>query len=85
MIQVVALLSVFGLGMAFSVIGALKLELVRVLNIDDAQFGKLISALMFASLILVLIIGPLVDLLGYKPERFQGACETLGSNIECFR
>ena len=72
MIQVVALLSVFGLGMAFSIIGALKLELVRVLNIDDAQFGKLISALMFASLIVVLIIGPLVDLLGYKPIAIVG-------------
>ncbi len=42
MIQTVALLSVFGLGISFSILGALKLELTKVLNIDDAQFGKLI-------------------------------------------
>ena len=64
MIQTVALSSVFGLGIAFSVIGALKLELVKVLNIDDARFGKLISALMFTSIFVVLAFGPIVDMFG---------------------
>jgi fucose permease len=72
MIQVVALLSVFGLGIAFSVIGALKLELVKHLNIDDARFGKLISALMFTSIFVVLIFGPLVDMFGYRPVAIAG-------------
>ncbi len=72
MIQIVALLSVFGLGIAFSVIGALKLELVKQLNIDDARFGKLISALMFTSIFVVLIFGPLVDLFGYRPVAVAG-------------
>ena len=72
MIQAVALLSVFGLGIAFSVIGALKLELVKHLNIDDARFGKLISALMFTSIFVVLIFGPLVDLFGYRPVAIAG-------------
>ncbi len=44
MIQAVAPLSVFGLGICFSVIGALKLELIKQLKINDAKFGKLISA-----------------------------------------
>lgn len=72
MIEIVALLSVFGLGIAFSVIGALKLELVKQLKIDDAQFGKLISALMFTSIFVVLIFGPLVDMFGYRPVAIAG-------------
>lgn len=72
MIQIVALLSVFGLGIAFSVIGALKLELVKQMKISDAQFGKLISALMFTSIFVVLTFGPLVDMFGYKPIAIAG-------------
>lgn len=72
MIQTVALLSVFGLGIAFSVMGALKLELVKQLRIDDVQFGKLISTLMFTCIIVVLGFGPLVDMFGYKPVAIMG-------------
>ena len=72
MIKIVALMSVFGLGIAFSVIGALKLELVKQLKITDSQFGKLISALMFTSIFVVLAFGPLVDMFGYKPVAIAG-------------
>jgi fucose permease len=72
MIQLVALLSVFGLGIVFSVLGAFKLELVKQVKIDDAQFGKLISTLMFTCIIVVLIFGPLVDMFGYKPIAIMG-------------
>jgi fucose permease len=72
MIQSVALMSVFGLGISFSVLGALKLHLVRELNIDDARFGKLFSALMFTSIFVVLAFGPLVDTFGYKPIAVLG-------------
>jgi fucose permease len=72
MIKIVALMSVFGLGIAFSVIGALKLELVKQLRITDAQFGKLITALMFTSIFVVLAFGPLVDMFGYKPVAIAG-------------
>ena len=72
MIQTVALMSVFGLGIAFSLLGAFKLELTKVLNIDDAQFGKLISVLMFTSIFIVLAFGPLVDMFGYKPIAIFG-------------
>lgn len=72
MVASVALMSVFGLGIIFSIIGALKLELSKVLNIDDAKVGGLISALMFTSMIVVIIIGPLVDALGYKAIAITG-------------
>jgi len=72
MIQIVALLSVFGLGIAFSVVGALKLELVKQLQITDARFGKLISALMFTSIFVVLAFGPMVDMFGYRPVAIAG-------------
>ncbi len=72
MIQLVAVSSVFGLGIAFSVLGALKLNLVKQLGIDDAQFGKLISALMFTSIFVVLAFGPLVDMFGYQPIAIIG-------------
>jgi FHS family glucose/mannose:H+ symporter-like MFS transporter len=72
MIQIVALLSVLGLGIAFSVIGAQKLALVKQLRITDAQFGKLISALMFTSIFVVLVFGPMVDLFGYRPIAIGG-------------
>ena len=72
MIEAVALMSVFGLGIAFSVLGSLKLDLTKMLNIDDAQFGKLISALMFTSIFVVLAFGPLVDMFGYKPIAILG-------------
>src|SRR3989339_2279256 len=72
MIQTVALLSVFGLGIAFSVLGAFKLGLVKQLGIDDARFGKLISTLMFTCIVVVLVFGPLVDMFGYKPIAVAG-------------
>lgn len=78
MIQAVALLSVFGLGIAFSIIGAVKLELANRLKIDDAKVGGLISALMFTSVVMVLIIGPLVDAIGYKPVAIFGFIATGG-------
>jgi fucose permease len=57
---------VFALGICFSILGSIKLKLAEQLQINDAQAGRLISALMFSSLIFVLLIGPLTDLLGFK-------------------
>ncbi len=57
---------VFALGVCFSVLGSVKLKLAEQLKIDDAKVGQLISALMFSSLVFVLLIGPLTDLLGFK-------------------
>lgn len=73
MVIVVALLCVFGLGMVFSILGAIKLNLVPQLGgINDAQFGMLISALMFTCVIMQLILGPLVDKYGHKPFAILG-------------
>lgn len=66
-IKIVILMSVFGYGIIFSILGALKLELTKELQIDNTRVGGLISALMFSSLIVVLVAGPLVDLFGHKP------------------
>ena len=62
----VAFSGVFALGVIFSILGSVKLKLAEALGIDDAKVGTLISALMFSSLIAVLIVGPLTDMLGYK-------------------
>jgi MFS family permease len=66
MVASVALMAAFVMGIVSSIIGALKLELAKKLNIDNAKVGGLISALMFTQMIMVLIIGPLVDAYGQK-------------------
>jgi len=68
----VAFASVFVLGICFAILGSIKLRLAEKLDIDDEKAGSLISALMFSSMIIVLIIGPLQDLLGYKPIAIVG-------------
>ena len=65
-------MSVFGYGIIFAVIGALKFDLARTLNIDNARIGGLISTLNLSSFFVVLIIGPLVDFLGHKPLLIVG-------------
>lgn len=72
MIQLVAILSVLGIGIVFSILGAVKLSLTEKLKMDDAKFGSLISTLMFTSIIVVLLIGPLVDAIGHKPIAVAG-------------
>lgn len=72
MIQLVAILSVFALGIVFALIGAVKLKLAEKLGIDDAKVGGLISTLMFTSIFVVLFIGPLVDAWGHKPFAILG-------------
>jgi fucose permease len=62
----VALLSVFGFGIVMALIGAIKLKLAQKLNLNDAQVGKLISALLFTSLIMVLVSGPFLDKFGHR-------------------
>jgi fucose permease len=69
---VVALLCVFGLGMSFALLGALKVHLVPFLKITDAQFGDLGSTFMFACLIMSLVTGLLCDKMGYKPIAILG-------------
>lgn len=73
MLQLVALLSVFGFGITYSVVGALKIELAEALNLDDAKAGGLISAMMLSCVLVLLVSGPFVDLFGHKPLVIAGS------------
>ena len=68
----VALLSSFGLGMCFSLLGSISVKLMPRLNIDKGKFGSLISAFMFTCLVASLILGVSIDKIGYKPVAVFG-------------
>ena len=74
--KVVALLSVFGLGMCFSILGSISVKLMPRLKIDQGKFGSLISSFMFACLIASLIVGVVTDKVGYKPVATFGFIAT---------
>jgi len=70
--KLVALLCVFGLGMCFSLLGSISVKLMPRLKIDQGKFGSLISAFMLTCLIASLIIGVVIDKIGYKPVAIFG-------------
>ena len=74
--KVVALLCVFGLGMCFSLLGSIGVKLMPRLKIDQGKFGSLISAFMFTCLIASLIMGVVVDKIGYKAVAVFGFIAT---------
>ncbi len=69
---IVALMAVFSLAICFIILGSISVEIMEGLKIDEAQFGSLVMALFLTSCIVQLIIGPLVDKLGYKPIAITG-------------
>jgi len=72
MVNIVALLCVFGLGMCFSLFGSIGVKLMPRLAIDRGRFGTLISYFMFSCLVLSLVIGLITDKIGYKPVAVSG-------------
>jgi fucose permease len=74
--KIVALLCVFGLGMCFSLLGSISVKLMPRLKIDKGKFGSLISAFMLTCLIASLIMGVVVDKIGYKPVAIFGFIAT---------
>ena len=72
MIKAVAVLCVFGLGMCFSLLGAISVKLMPRLGIDQGKFGWLISAFMGACLVASLVMGVVTDSLGYQPVAVFG-------------
>ena len=72
MLEAVALMSVFGLGMCFALLGSIGVKLMPRLNIDQGKFGSLISLFMFTCLIASLVMGVVVDKFGYKPVALFG-------------
>ncbi|MDH4218064.1 MAG: MFS transporter [Candidatus Aminicenantes bacterium] len=79
MTAVVALMAVFTLAVCFIILGAISVELMDSLGIDEGQFGTLAMGLFLTSCIVQLIIGPLVDKLGYKPIAILGFVVTSAS------
>ena len=72
----VALLCSFGLGMCFSLLGSISVKLMPRLQIDKGKFGSLISAFMFACLVASLVVGVVIDKIGYKPVAIFGFIAT---------
>ena len=70
--KVVALSCVCGLGMSFALLGSLSVKLIPRLERDTGRFGTLISSFMITSLVASLIMGVVVDSLGYKPVAVFG-------------
>ncbi len=66
MVQTVALMCVFGLGMCFALLGSISVKLMPRVKIDEGKFGTLISAFMFSCLIASLLIGVVSDTIGFK-------------------
>ena len=79
MTAVVAIMAVFSLAICFILLGAISVELMASLNINEGQFGSLVMGLFLTSCIVQVIIGPLVDKLGYKPIAILGFVVTSGS------
>lgn len=70
--SLVAITSVFGLGVSMALLGSVKIRLCEALGIDDGQFGKLFSAYMFSNVVFVLVAGLFSDTLGYKTVAIIG-------------
>lgn len=79
MTAVVALMAVFSLAICFIILGAISVELMKSLQIDEGQFGSLAMGLFLTSCIVQFIIGPLVDKFGYKPIAIVGFIVTSSS------
>jgi len=59
-------------GMVISLLLALKLEISKKLNLDDAKTGSLFSAFMLTGAISVIIIASLIDFYGHKVLAVSG-------------
>ncbi|MFW6124339.1 MAG: MFS transporter [Acidobacteriota bacterium] len=80
MTAVVALTAVFTLAVCFIILGSISVELMESLGINEAQFGTLVMGLFLTGCLVQLIIGPMVDKLGYKPIAILGFVVT-GSSM----
>ena len=72
MVKIVALLCSFGLGVCFSLLGAISVKLMPRLKIDQARFGTLVTGFIGACLVASLLMGVATDRLGHKPVAVFG-------------
>ncbi len=68
----VAMSSVFGLGLTMFLLGSVKIRLTERLGINDAQMGKLFSAYNFSNLVFVIVAGITCDMFGYQTIAVAG-------------
>jgi len=72
MTAVVAIMAVFTLAVCFIMLGSISVELMARLQIDESQFGTLISLFSLSCLVAQLFIGFMVDKFGHKPLAVSG-------------
>jgi len=72
MVEAVALMCVFGLGMCFAVLGSISVKLMPRCQMDSAKFGSLVSAFMFCCLVASLVVGVTIDTVKYQPVAVAG-------------
>ena len=72
MVQLVALMCVYGLGSCFALLGSISVKLMSRLGIDQGRFGALVSAFMLSCLTASMIVGIVIDMVGYKPVAVAG-------------
>jgi fucose permease len=72
MVKTVALLCSFGLGVCFSLLGAISVKLMPRLKIDQARFGTLVTGFMSACLLASLLMGVVTDRVGHRPVAVVG-------------
>jgi len=72
MAALVSILALYALGMCFAFLGSISVKLMPKLGINEGKFGTLISVYMFTSMVASLIIGVLLDSIGYKPIAIVG-------------
>lgn len=79
--NIVAVTSVFGLGLTMFLLGSIKLKLTETLGINDAQMGKLFSVYNFSNLVFVLVAGIVCDNFGYQTAAIVGFAAGIASMI----
>ncbi len=79
--NIVAVTSVFGLGLTMFLLGSIKLKLTETLGINDAQMGKLFSVYNFSNLVFVLVAGIVTDNFGYQTCAIIGFAAGIASML----
>jgi fucose permease len=72
MATVVTLLALYGLGTCFALLGSINVKLIPRLGIDSGRFGSLVSGFMFSAVISSLIVGVVLDTVGFGPVAIAG-------------
>lgn len=69
---IAALTASFSVAMTFIILGAISVELIASIGINQSQFGTLVFGFFLSCCIIQLFVGPLVDSVGFKPVAILG-------------